>query len=96
MKMEVTVMFRLNFRRVNAQELCSSSLYDNETFYGACCRDLQHANRRVYIESPFITHRRMSELLPVLAKLRGKGISTQSIPDIQTSTWVNISTKPTK
>lgn len=53
----------------------NSALFDNNTFYKAFKRDLQRATQLVVIESAFITARRMEYLLPILAKLRRKGVS---------------------
>ncbi len=52
-----------------------SKLYDNETFFKVFYRDLRHAQNEVIIESPFITGRRFNELLPIIKKLRRRGIS---------------------
>ena len=52
----------------------NSALFDNNTFYKAFERDLRHARQSVIIESPFITRRRMEHLLPLLTKLRRKGV----------------------
>jgi hypothetical protein len=52
----------------------NSALFDNNTFYKAFERDLRRARQSVIIESPFITRRRMEHLLPLLAKLRHKGV----------------------
>lgn len=54
--------------------LLSSSLYDNTTFYKSFVKDLKDAQRSVLIESPFITTRRMNELLPILGKLQRRGV----------------------
>lgn len=51
-----------------------STLFENNTFYKAFERDLKRAKRTVVIESPFITGRRMEHLLPLLTKLRRKGV----------------------
>lgn len=53
----------------------NSALFDNNTFYKAFERDLRRARQSVIIESPFITRRRMEHLLPLLTKLRRKGVS---------------------
>lgn len=58
----------------SADSLCASSLYSNDTFYSAFERDLRRARRRVVIESPFITSRRMNHLYPVLMKLKTQGV----------------------
>lgn len=52
----------------------NSKLFDNNSFYKAFERDLGHAKQSVIIESPFITSRRMEHLLPILIKLRRKGV----------------------
>lgn len=54
--------------------LLSSRLYNNTDFYKTFKKDLQHARQSVIIESPFITSKRMNDLLPVLAKLRHRGV----------------------
>ena len=48
-------------------ELLSSILLDEETFYPRFTKDFQGALHEVIIESPFLTSRRLSELLPRLA-----------------------------
>ena len=52
----------------------NSKLFDNNSFYKAFERDLGHDKQSVIIESPFITSRRMEHLLPILIKLRRKGV----------------------
>lgn len=54
--------------------LLTSRLYDHTTFYKVFEKDLKRARRSVLIESPFITERRMNELLPLLIRLRNRGI----------------------
>ena len=46
--------------------LTSSSLYDQSTFYDRFYKNLRGAKRRVVIESPFITQRRSTPLLPTV------------------------------
>lgn len=53
----------------------NSSLYDQNTFYKQFECDLTHAKYEVIIESPFITARRMTTLLPILENLRQRGVS---------------------
>jgi hypothetical protein len=55
-------------------DLLSSRLYGNTNFYKTFKKDLQHAQYSVIIESPFITEKRMDELLPILRKLRQRGV----------------------
>lgn len=56
------------------RNLSSSRLYDQNTFYVAFLKDLNHAKSSVIIESPFITKKRMQQLFPILKKLRTKDI----------------------
>lgn len=50
-------------------------MYDEQSFYRAFEKDLYLARQSVIIESPFITLRRIDELLPMFTKLRRKGVS---------------------
>ncbi len=52
----------------------SSSLFDQNTFYKIFMRDLKRARRIVVIESPFITKRRIDQLLPVFSKLQSRNV----------------------
>lgn len=52
----------------------SSSLYDQDTFYRPFERDLARARVCVIIESPFITTKRISRLLPIITKLCNRGV----------------------
>ena len=52
----------------------NSKLFDNNSFYKAFELDLRRTKQSVIIESPFITSRRMEHLLPILIKLRRKGV----------------------
>lgn len=52
----------------------TTSLYDEKTFYAAFLRDLEHCNREVIIESPFITTERMKLFEPILRKLVDRSI----------------------
>jgi phosphatidylserine/phosphatidylglycerophosphate/cardiolipin synthase-like enzyme len=54
--------------------IASSRLYDQTSFYKAFLRDLERAQSRVVIESPFITSKRMAVLFPMLCKLRRRGV----------------------
>lgn len=54
--------------------MSNSALYDNNTFYKAFERDLRRSRYSVVIESPFIRRRRIDYLLPILMKLRQKGV----------------------
>lgn len=52
----------------------SSKLYDQDTFYEAFMKDMRRARTSLVIESPFITAKRVQMLLPILKKLRKRGV----------------------
>ena len=52
----------------------NSSLFNQDTFYKQFERDLSRVKHEVVIESPFITTRRMTILLPIFAKLRRRDV----------------------
>jgi len=51
-----------------------SSLFDEKTFYKAFLKDLDKAREEVYIESPFITSRRVQSLRPIFEKLMSRDV----------------------
>lgn len=53
----------------------ASKLYNQDTFDKQFMRDLRNASSSVIIESPFIRLGRIDELLPIIAKLRQRGVS---------------------
>lgn len=65
-------MFRL-FRSTPA-DLLTSRLYSETTFYSTFTRDLKNARNKVVIESPYMTTRRATQLLPILRKLVRHGV----------------------
>lgn len=75
MKTRRLTMFKLLSSRAGAQAICASRLYDNTTFYRAFIKDLQYATRYVYIESPFITKKRIDYILLILSALCKRGVS---------------------
>jgi len=56
------------------QIFIQSGLFDQATFYPAFNRDLKDCVEELIIESPFITLNRISLLMPVLTKLRKRGV----------------------
>jgi phosphatidylserine/phosphatidylglycerophosphate/cardiolipin synthase-like enzyme len=52
-----------------------SELYDQKSFYKAFIKDITHAKQRVVIECPFITSKRLNQLLPLLSKLVKRGVT---------------------
>ena len=54
--------------------LQDNGLYDQDTFYDKFMKDIIYARQRVIIESPFITTKRVRQLLPILQKLVRRGV----------------------
>jgi phosphatidylserine/phosphatidylglycerophosphate/cardiolipin synthase-like enzyme len=52
----------------------NSSLYNENTFYQAFLNDLRHARQEVFIESPFITTKRMKTFEHIFKMLVKRGI----------------------
>jgi len=52
----------------------NSSLHDETTFYYAFLSDLEGAREEVYIESPFISSKRVKSLRPIFEKLIKRGV----------------------
>lgn len=52
----------------------NSSLFNQDTFYKAFIKDLKSARHIVVIESPFITKRRIDQLLPIFSKLQSRDV----------------------
>ena len=55
-------------------DLLGSKLYDEKTFYPAFIKDLNNCGSELIIESPFITRRRLQQLLPTLQKLKDRRV----------------------
>jgi hypothetical protein len=64
-------MFKRRYLPANDQ--FASTLHDQDTFYPSFQHDLKNCSSELIIESPFITTRRMNELLPLLRKLSKRG-----------------------
>ncbi len=62
---------RLKYRSDN---LATSQLYNEQTFYRAFERDLGCCRNEAVIESPFLTTRRIQMLLPMLRKMVTRGV----------------------
>lgn len=69
-------MFSLNRNSHNLYgDFTSAQLFDQDTFYRQFIRNIQSAREEVVIESPFITSRRMRELLPIFKSLKTRGVN---------------------
>lgn len=68
-------MFKLKANGpVSADSLFASKLYDQNSFYPALLGDLKKVKHQVIIESPFITTKRATTLMPVFKQLRKHGV----------------------
>jgi len=65
----------LRYRREFSPELLSSKLLDQDSFYPAFMKDLGNCRSEVIIESPFITKRRLNQLMPMLRRLKERNVS---------------------
>lgn len=55
-------------------DLLSSKLFNETTFYPVFLKDLKRCKSEVIIECPFVTTRRLNQLLPVLEKLKARKV----------------------
>lgn len=55
-------------------DLVTSDLYDENTFYEKFIADFQNCRSELILESPFIMSHRMRILYPIFSKLSGKEI----------------------
>ncbi len=55
-------------------DLLNSTLLNEETFYPAFLKDLKRCKSEIIVECPFITTRRLNQLLPTLEKLKSRKV----------------------
>jgi len=68
-------MFRsLRRNKTSTSGLTTSQLFDHVTFYDSFLKDISQAKEQVIIESPFLTTRRVSMILPALVRLKRRGV----------------------
>jgi phosphatidylserine/phosphatidylglycerophosphate/cardiolipin synthase-like enzyme len=67
-------MFSFLKRQTSSIGLTDSKLFSDKDFYAAFQRDLRRCQHEAIIESPFITQRRLSSLLPTLQKLKARRV----------------------
>jgi hypothetical protein len=60
--------------RNSPTDLLTSTLFNEETFYPTLTKDLHKSLHEVIIESPFVTNRRLMQLLPALQKLKDRKV----------------------
>lgn len=59
---------------MNMNNLFSSQLHNEKTFYQSFLSDLENCRDEVIIESPFITTERTSLIIPIFERLLDKGV----------------------
>lgn len=62
------------WRKAAPEDLLSSQLFNERSFYPAFLNDLRGCRKEVIIESPFMTGRRIALFLPILRRLRRRGV----------------------
>ena len=67
------------FQRKKDDNICSSQLFNEKTFYKAFLKDLYNCKNELIIESPFETASRMKMLLPIFRKLIQRGVNVHII-----------------
>ena len=68
-------MLSLLFRqKIDTDINFPNQLYDETGFYPAFIKDLNDCLFEAVIESPFITHKRLYTLMPILEKLKKRGV----------------------
>lgn len=67
-------MLGLIRHKEHPSDLLTSQLLDEGTFYPAFLKDLKNCGSELLIECPFITNRRLSQLLPTFQKLKDRRV----------------------
>jgi phosphatidylserine/phosphatidylglycerophosphate/cardiolipin synthase-like enzyme len=57
-------------RNSSPPDLSTSKLLNEDTFYPAFLKDVKNCRSELIIESPFITNKRLDQLLPILQRLK--------------------------
>lgn len=90
-------MIRL-FKAKSSDDLLSSELFDETSFYGKFRQDLTNSRTEVLIESPFMTVNRTSTLISIIRKLAKRGVLVRintrepkhHTPDLKREAWTAI------
>ena len=61
-------------RKLSPNDLLTSKLYDQDTFYDRFLSDLKACRHEAFNKSPFITNRRLNQLMPTLEKLKAQHV----------------------
>lgn len=68
------MFFGKSSKSVEPDEIVSSKLFDENTFYQQFLNDVQNCSREVIIESPYITSERTAQFIPIFQKLLEKKV----------------------
>ena len=71
---KAAMMLEILMRLFGSQDLLTSQLFDELTFYQAFRKDLTKARKSIVIESPYMTERRTRYLAPLLSQLSKRKI----------------------
>lgn len=63
-----------HFTKNSTPDLITSKLFNEDTFYPTLQKDLKYCQSELLIECPFITSRRLNQLLPLLQKLKDRKV----------------------
>lgn len=61
-------------RNTTTPDLASSKLFNEQTFYPSFTKDLKSCQSELLIEYPFVTNRRLNQLLPAFQKLKERKV----------------------
>ncbi len=61
-------------RKVVSSDSIESKLYNENAFYAALIKDMKKCQSELIIESPFMTNRRLQQLLPIFQKLKDRKV----------------------
>lgn len=61
-------------RKTVLSDSIASKLYNENTVYPALMKDMKKCQSELIIESPFITNRRLQQLLPIFQKLKNRRV----------------------
>lgn len=65
----------LSFFKRNDKNVATSQLYNEKTFYPNFGHSLTLARKEIIIESPFLTKRRVLALLPLIKRVKARGVN---------------------
>ncbi len=70
----MNILKKLFVKETPVQDISTSQLCNEISFFDCFAKDLLHAKEEVIIESPYITLKRLKTFMPVFTKLMTKGV----------------------